>query len=138
MDEDSGIQEAVDAAVGKDERIEYLEDGVGPNFRVAIAPNGYIWFSLGVDLISTQGYCDGNVARAMAKMLEQAAKEHDRIMVELQAQELLKDATNVVDLSAVRQAKGLTDSDEEAALAVANDHEIAVDDATEAEARDFN
>lgn len=129
--------EAVEAAgydVPEDERVEYLEDGVGPNFRVAIAPNGYIWFSVGVDLISSQGYCDAQVARAMARMLVNAADEHDKIIQEIEAQDMLKDATNVIDLTEAVEAK---DAEVVEADVVA-EHDDAVEDAVEAEAKNFD
>lgn len=135
MTDDRDLDAEIDAAVG-DEKIEYLEDGIGPNFRVAIAPNGYIWFSIGADLISTQGYCDAKVARAMARMLVSAADEHDKILAELGAQEELPMANNVIDLSAARESRA-TD-EEKIAEEVAAAHDEAVDDAVVAEAHKFD
>lgn len=133
MDSENEVLDSIGAASGEpqqDERVEYLENGIGPNFRVAIAPNGYIWFSVGVDLISTQGYCDSLVARAMARMLTNAAEELDRINNEIEAQKMLSKATNVIDLGTFRQR------DEEQILS--DEHEAAVVDAVTAEARNYN
>ena len=132
-DIDAEVIQAVEEAIGQpqeNERVKYLENGVGPNVRVAIAPNGYIWFSIGVDLISTQGYCDVLVARAIADMFNNAADERDRIEQEIQAQALLEKATNVIDMSKFR--------DEAVGQHVAAEHDQAVEDAAVAEARRYN
>ena len=116
------------AAVGESKQnVQYLEDGVGPNFRVALAPNGYIWFSVGVDLISSQGYCDSKVARAMANMLASVADEHDRVHAEIRAIEGLKSATNVIQLPLGLDST--QDVDDAAAREIAAEFEVAEDDA---------
>jgi hypothetical protein len=133
MNEDNEVVQAVEDATGQpqeNERVKYLEGGIGPNVRVAIAPNGYIWFSIGVDLISTQGYCDTQVARAIAEMFINAADERDRLELEIQAQALLAKASNVIDLNKFR--------DETFAQEVSREHDQAVEDAVVAEQRGYN
>lgn len=132
-DVDNEVVQAVEEVSGQpqeNERVKYLENGIGPNVRVAIAPNGYIWFSIGVDLISTQGYCDTSVARAIAEMFTNAADERDRLETEIQARALLEKATNVVDLAGFR--------DRVVEAEVVEDHDRAVEDAVISEVRGYN
>lgn len=132
-DIDNEVSQSVEDVSGEpqeNERVKYLENGIGPNVRVAIAPNGYIWFSIGVDLISTQGYCDTLVARAIAEMFVNAADERDRLEQEIQAQALLARATNVIDLNGIRD--GVVERQ------VVQAHDEAIADAVAAEAQSYN
>ena len=136
-DNEIDLKARIEQAVGDPKKnVEYLEDGIGPNFRVAIAPNGYIWFNVGVDLVSTQGYCDSKVARAMSRMLASVADEYDRIQTEVRAIEGLKNANNMIQLPLGLDSSG--DIDAVVAREIAMEHEVAVDDAVVAAIQRFD
>lgn len=141
------LREVVEEAVGNEDEkshVEHLPDNIGPNFRVAIAPNGYIWLSLGFDVVSTQSYCDSSVARAMARMLNEAADEHDRIVQELENRTALEGAANVIEFPVAEDEDGevseinIESADGESAVEEAAEHQEAVEDAVVAEAEGFN
>ena len=136
-DNEIDLSERIKQAVGDTKQnVEYLEDGVGPNFRVALAPNGYIWGSVGVDLISSQFYCDSRVARAMSNMLAKVADEYDKVHAEIRAIAGLQEASNVIQLPlGLGDAQ---DTDEATAAEIVMEHEAALDDAVVAAEQKFD
>lgn len=142
------FQDKLDAAVGAEdtdeENVTRLPNNVGPNAHVAIAPNGYIRFTLGFDLMHTTAFCDASVARGIADMLYEAADAQEEIMEEIQSQEGLKNAANVVNIDDVpapeaEPAEEESDTNFEPAdgdvpVEEANAHEEDVKDAVEVDA----
>lgn len=99
-DEELTQEELAERIPEADENSEvtHLPDNVGPNFHVSIAPNGYIRFSVGFDLMHASGFCDAEVARGMAEMLLNAAEAQEEVMEQITSQEDLAEASNVIEM----------------------------------------
>ena len=123
-----------------DTRVENPEI-ISPNVSVAIAPNGYIRVVFGYDLISSAFYMDGTAARLVGEHFMNAAEEFDRVWAEFRAGEADEGDDKVIPMAPFMAQKDtsevldadLEESDEGADMAM--EHERAVEDAIELEAR---